>query len=58
MRVHTESDTITPMDNATRMIAEVRGTVEKLIWEDSGHCCHDRAHVVRPTMADFMFRHL
>ena len=56
--VHGGLDTITPMDNATRMIAEARGPVETLIWEDSGHCCHDRAHIVRPAMADFMSRQL
>lgn len=56
--VHGGLDTITPMENATRLAAEASGAVEKLIWEDSGHCCHDRAHIVRPGMADFMLRHL
>lgn len=56
--VHGGLDTITPMENATRLIAEAGGPVETLIWEDSGHCCHDRAHIVRPGMADFMVRHL
>lgn len=56
--VHGGLDTITPMDNATRLVAEARGTVETLIWEDSGHCCHDRSHIVRPAMADFMVRNL
>ena len=56
--VHGGLDTITPMENATRLIAEAQGPVETLIWEDSGHCCHDRAHIVRPAMADFMLRHL
>jgi len=56
--VHGGLDTITPMENATRLIAEARGAVETLVWEDSGHCCHDRAHIVRPAMADFMLRHL
>ena len=46
------------MENANRMIAEAGGTVETLIWEASGHCCHDRAHIVRPGMADFMARYL
>ena len=46
------------MENATRMAAEAGGTVETLIWEDSGHCCHDRSHIVRPAMADFMCRRL
>ena len=56
--VHGGLDTITPMENATRLAAETGGPVETLIWEDSGHCCHDRAHIVRPAMADFMLRHL
>ncbi len=56
--VHGGLDTITPMDNATRLIAEASGPVETLIWNDSGHCCHDRSHIVRPGMADFMQRHL
>ena len=56
--VHGGLDTITPMENATRLVAEASGPVETLIWEDSGHCCHDRSHIVRPAMADFMARHL
>jgi 2,6-dihydroxypseudooxynicotine hydrolase len=56
--VHGGLDTITPMENATRLAAEAGGPVDTLIWEDSGHCCHDRAHIVRPAMADFMLRHL
>lgn len=56
--VHGGRDTITPMDNATRMVAAAAGPVETLIWEDSGHCCHDRSHIVRPAMADFLVRHL
>jgi 2,6-dihydroxypseudooxynicotine hydrolase len=56
--VHGGLDTITPMENASRLAAEARGPVEKLIWEDSGHCCHDRSHIVRPGMADFMARRL
>ena len=56
--VHGGLDTITPMENASRLAAEAGGPVETLIWEDSGHCCHDRAHIVRPGMADFMLRRL
>ena len=58
MVVHGGLDTITPMDNANRLVQEAQGPVETLIWEDSGHCCHDRAHIVRPAMADFMLRNL
>ena len=56
--VHGGRDTITPMDNATLMMAAAAGPLETLIWEDSGHCCHDRSHIVRPAMADFMVRRL
>jgi hypothetical protein len=41
-----------------RLAAEAGGVVEKLIWNDSIHCCHDRSHIVRPAMADFLARHL
>ena len=51
-------DTITPAENATLLLAKLNTEVETLIWEDSIHCCHDRAHIVRPAMADFMARHL
>ena len=56
--VHGGLDTITPLENATRLMREAAGPVEALVWDDSGHCCHDRAHIVRPAMADFMVRHL
>ena len=42
----------------TRLVKEARGKTETLIWDDSFHCCHDRAHIVRPAMADFMARNL
>ncbi|HEU5275859.1 MAG TPA: hypothetical protein VFU97_19525 [Xanthobacteraceae bacterium] len=32
--------------------------VEVMDWPDSSHCVHDRPHVCRPAMADFMRRHL
>jgi 2,6-dihydroxypseudooxynicotine hydrolase len=56
--IHGGLDAITPLDNATRMVEEVRGPVETLIFNDSIHCCHDRSHIVRPAMADFMARTL
>jgi 2,6-dihydroxypseudooxynicotine hydrolase len=58
MVVHGGLDVITPLDNATNLVKDLRGPVETLIWDDSVHCCHDRAHIVRPAMADFMRRHL
>lgn len=56
--VHGGLDTITPLENATQLVQEAGGPVETLIFHDSGHCCHDRAHIVRPAMADFMQRQL
>jgi len=47
-----------PIAQATRLAKEARGVVETLMWDDSIHCCHDRSHIVRPGMADFMKRHL
>jgi len=56
--IHGGLDTITPLDNATALAKEAGGPVETLIWSDSIHCCHDRSHIVRPAMADFMARKL
>ncbi len=56
--VHGGLDPITPTENATRMQAEAKGPTELVFWEDSLHCAHDRAHICRPAMADFMLRHL
>ncbi len=55
--VHSGRDVITPTDNATLMHERVKGS-ELLFFPDSGHCVHDRAHICRPAMADFMHRHL
>lgn len=56
--VHGGRDVITPLDNATSLIKDLKGVVETMIWSDSIHCCHDRAHIVRPGMADFMRKYL
>jgi 2,6-dihydroxypseudooxynicotine hydrolase len=56
--VHGGLDRITPTENATRLAAEAKGPVEILLWEDSAHCAHDRSHICRPAMADFMAKHL
>ena len=58
MIVHGGRDPITPTDNATRLQAEAKGPVEMMFWEDGLHCAHDRPHICRPAMADFMLRHL
>ena len=56
--VHGGRDAITPAENAAMLLEKLDTEVETLIWDDSIHCCHDRAHIVRPAMADFMARHL
>jgi 2,6-dihydroxypseudooxynicotine hydrolase len=56
--VHGGLDAITPLDNATSLIKDLKCHVETMIWDDSVHCCHDRSHIVRPALADFMLRHL
>jgi 2,6-dihydroxypseudooxynicotine hydrolase len=58
MIVHGGRDPITPTENATRLAAEAKGPTEMLFWEDGLHCAHDRPHICRPAMADFMLRHL
>ncbi|SCK14717.1 Dienelactone hydrolase and related enzymes [Variovorax sp. HW608] len=32
----------------------VSGPVTRMIWDDSGHCNHDRSHYARPAIADFI----
>lgn len=58
MIVHGGLDNITPTENATLMQEQASGPTELLFWEDSYHCVHDRSHICRPSMADFMHKHL
>jgi 2,6-dihydroxypseudooxynicotine hydrolase len=58
MVVNGGRDPITPPDNIERMRSIGDGEVEVMYWEDSSHCMHDRPHICRPAMADFMQRHL
>jgi 2,6-dihydroxypseudooxynicotine hydrolase len=51
-------DPITPPENVEMMRAAVKGPTEVLFIADSIHCIHDRAHICRPAMADFMQKHL
>jgi 2,6-dihydroxypseudooxynicotine hydrolase len=51
-------DPITPVDNISKMKSLGDNAVEVLFWEDGSHCAHDRPHISRPAMADFMHRHL
>jgi len=54
MIVHGGLDRITPTENAHMMRDAAKGPTELLFWEDSIHCAHDRSHLCRPAMADFM----
>lgn len=58
MIVHGGLDRITPTENAVMMRDAAKGPTELLFWEDSVHCAHDRSHICRPAMADFMHRAL
>ena len=55
---HGGRDVMTPIINAQKLIAEIKGPLETMIWDDAIHCCHDRSHIVRPAMADFLARNL
>jgi 2,6-dihydroxypseudooxynicotine hydrolase len=41
-----------------RFNAQAVVPVELMFFADSGHCCHDRGHIVKPAMADFLATHL
>jgi 2,6-dihydroxypseudooxynicotine hydrolase len=58
MIVNGGRDPITPPDNIERMRSIADGEVELMYWKDSSHCMHDRPHICRPAMADFIQRHL
>lgn len=51
-------DPIAPADSVTRLQQKARGPVEVILYDDSGHCAHDRAHLFKPAMADFCRSHL
>lgn len=52
--MHGGLDKSSPVQNAYRLADTVSGPVKRLIWDDSGHCNHDRSHYARPALADFM----
>lgn len=58
MIVHGGLDPITPTENAMMLKDAAKGPVQLLFWQDSVHCVHDRAHICRPAMADFMQKNL
>jgi 2,6-dihydroxypseudooxynicotine hydrolase len=47
-----------PVAGAYRFIEELPTKPEVMIWADSIHCCHDRAHIMRPAIADFLAENL
>jgi 2,6-dihydroxypseudooxynicotine hydrolase len=56
--MHGGLDKATPVKNAYRLADAISGPVTRMIWEDSGHCNHDRSHFARPALADFMAHNL
>ena len=51
-------DPIVPAESLELVVDQAQGIVEALTWPDCGHCCHERSHITKPAMADFMVRHL
>ncbi|SCK14472.1 2,6-dihydroxypseudooxynicotine hydrolase [Variovorax sp. HW608] len=47
-----------PIEKANRFVRELANGAEVMNWDDSGHCCHDRSHIMRPAIADFLKKHL
>lgn len=58
MVVQGGNDSIVPAEGVNLLKRQVKGPLEVLTWPDSSHCCHDRYHITKPAMADFMARHL
>jgi 2,6-dihydroxypseudooxynicotine hydrolase len=47
-----------PIEGCYRFMRELPHPPEAMIWDDATHCCHDRAHIMRPGMADFFLQSL
>ncbi len=58
MIVQGKQDPIVPPESLELVVDQAQGIVEVLAWSDCGHCCHERSHITKPAMADFMARHL
>jgi 2,6-dihydroxypseudooxynicotine hydrolase len=56
--MHGGLDRAMPVRNAYQLADAVSGPVTRMIWDDSGHCNHDRSHYARPAIADFIARNL
>jgi 2,6-dihydroxypseudooxynicotine hydrolase len=51
-------DPIVPSEGVDLLKRQVKGPLEILSWPECGHCCHERYHITKPAMADFMAQHL
>ena len=58
MVVQGGQDPIATPGGLDRVRAEAKAPLEVIFYEDSGHCCHDRSHLIKPAMADFLAEHL
>ena len=58
MVVQGGQDPIAAPGGLDRVRAEAKAPLEVVFYEDSGHCCHDRSHLIKPAMADFLAEHL
>ena len=58
MIVQGARDPIVPPESLELVKLQAKGHVEVLSWPDSGHCCHERSHITKPAMADFMMLQL
>ena len=56
--LHGGLDRAMPVSGARQFADAVSGPVTRLIWDDSGHCNHDRSHYARPAIADFLANNL
>lgn len=52
--VHGENDVLTPPDHAQRLVDDIGDTARLELVPGSPHCNHDRAHLLRPLMADWL----
>lgn len=58
MIVNGGRDPITPPENVEMMRTAVKAPTEVLFIPDSNHCIHDRPHICRPAIADFVQKHI
>ncbi|RQR24600.1 S9 family peptidase [Burkholderia sp. Bp9142] len=57
--IHGGLDRVTPFYNAEKLLADIKSEhIETMLLMDSGHCCHDKSHIVRPAIGDFLARYI